>query len=209
MRQLKTIPAYAAAIAGVLFTARYIYHLFEGTLHYQAQKPAFFLQSFFIVQLLMITALIGLSKSFNNASKLKRLIPLACGGLFWIALTRTIEAYGAGGPWGLYGSPGLVAFCVATLMAGIRINKANPSRVEEKTLITIAVFQIIGSFGSLVFYNLLGAGAAANKVASIILQLAMIGEGIAWVRLGKTMLRTADTTSEKSLSLVGRSVPKD
>jgi hypothetical protein len=161
-------------------------------LHYKSQPPSLIYKYFFIVQLLMIVSLMGLYKGSMKDTKIKWLLLIGSIGLLWIAITRTIEAFGASGPWGLFGSPGLVIFCLSTFLAGNAITKSLPLKDIGKVLKLISLLHIAGSLGSLVAYNVLGGTLEANRVASTVLQFAMMAEGLAWVRLGQVVRKTSN-----------------
>jgi hypothetical protein len=170
--------------AGCLYTARWIWELSEDILKNKQYPASFVTQNFFVVKIFMIVALIAVHAIITDQKSARRSLLLACVGLLWTATTRTLEAYGAPGAWGVYSSPGLLFVFIGLLSAGVVTARVDAYRVLGRLLTSISLLYFTGGFSSMLFYNLLGRDEAANKLASTRANLILSAEGLCWILLG-------------------------
>jgi hypothetical protein len=174
----------AAMAAGCLYTVRWIWELSEGILKNKQYPASLVTQNFFVVKIFMIVALITLCAVITDQKSARRSLLLACVGLLWTATTRTLEAYGAPGPWGVYSFPGLLLVFTGLLSAGVVTAHVDAYCVLGRLLTSISLLYFTGSFSAMLFYNLLGRDDSANKLASSIANLILTAEGVCWMLLG-------------------------
>jgi hypothetical protein len=174
----------AAMTAGCLYTARWIWELSEGILKNRQYPASLIIQNFFVVKIFMIVALIAVHATIADQKSARRSLLLACLGLLWTATTRTLEAYGTPGAWGVYSSPGLLFVFIGLLSAGVVTARVDAYRVLGRLLTSISLLYFTGGFSSMLFYNLLGRDDSANKLASTIANLILSAEGVCWILLG-------------------------
>lgn len=146
-------------------------------------SPSWITQNFFIVKLLFIIVLVGIVKQIKTKKARFGLI-LASTGIVWTAVTRTVEAYGVSGPWGVFGSPGLLLFFIGLSLAGYSLLRSQEFSVIGKSLIYIFIFSFLGSISAILLFNVLGRDTAANQISSVVSNLFLIAEGAGWIFIG-------------------------
>lgn len=195
----KDLAGTAAVIAGTLYIARWIWELLEGILK-NMHSPSLVTQNFFIVKLLFIIALAGIFIRIKGHKVARIGIVIVCTGILWTAVTRTIEAYGVSGPWGLFGSPGLLLFFLGLILTSSKLLKTLKFKYIGKMLIYIFLLSFIGSISAIFLFNMLGRDLAANQTASIISNIFLIAEGLVWINLGIQQMRSYKATRVGSAS---------
>lgn len=181
-----TFPSTGLAfiLAGLLYSARWLWELSEGILKHMQYPPNGATQFFFIVKLLLIAGLLRLYRQTGGIKTARFGLLAACLGLGWSATTRTIEAFGASGPWGLYSAPGLVLYGVGLSVAGAGLLPSDTLSSTGRKLIVIAGLTFLGGLSAMLLFNLLGRSHAANVVASVSANIFFIAEGLVWIWLG-------------------------
>ncbi|MBC5991858.1 hypothetical protein [Pontibacter cellulosilyticus] len=175
---------FAAVMAGFLYSFRWLWELWEGTLKNMNYPPSLVTQFFFLLKILMIMTLLGVYRQAKPHKAAQYGLLASCVGLAWTSITRTAEAYGASGPWGLYSSPGLLMFFAGLLTAAVVLMRSELNAPLGKALSVIGMFSFLGSLSSVLLFNILGRDLEANHTASAIANLFLVAEGIGWVYLG-------------------------
>ena len=182
-----SLSSIAAATAGVLYSCRWIWEWSEGIVKNKSYPPNFVTQNFFFIKVLFIIALAGVLQKNSNKPKIRITLLMCVLGLAWTAVTRTLEAYGAKGPWGFYSTPGVILFFTGLIATAKALMKDHPYNGVDKILLAIASFYLLGSLSSMVLFNILGRDATANQIGSAVANVFLIVEGFSWIYLARKL----------------------
>ncbi|GAB3171587.1 hypothetical protein [Telluribacter humicola] len=187
--RLSVKSGWMAIAGGILYNARWLWELSEGRVKHIIYPPTAATQYFFIVQLLFLVVLVSLYRNFREDRPVRTGTLVASVGLVWSSLVTLPEAWGIPGDWSLYSLPGLAAFVVGTLLAGVGLKKVPTAYPHGVMLLWIGVLRGLAVLASILLFDQLGRGLAARQIASLASNFLLLAEGMGWIYLGVYLLR--------------------